>query len=177
MNENETPLIHRDNIIQHAMPAAFSSALCHPVLPGTSEGGPNRVHLQPSNDRCALQPVFRISIEDQLSRRGLEGVGFTQLLNDPAARRVPCDVEVQNTPAIMANPKEAVEHTERLRRNCKEIHRGDGSSVVSEKGEPALGWIDGPWGAVHPARDHSLGNIEPERQQFPVEAWCAPRRY
>jgi hypothetical protein len=33
-----------------------------------------------------------------------------------------CDVEVQDTPAIMADHEEAVEHAKRDRRNREEIH-------------------------------------------------------
>jgi len=55
------------------------------------------------------------------------------------ARWMAGDVEVQNTPTIMTDDKEAVEHAECKRRNCKEIHCCSGLAVIAKEGEPALG--------------------------------------
>jgi hypothetical protein len=89
---------------------------------------------------------------------------------------MPCDVEVQNTPTIMTDDKETVEHTERDRRNREEVHRGNSLAVISEKSEPTLAWIRGPRGSFHPAGDRSLGNIETEQEKLAVDAKCAPSR-
>jgi len=51
------------------------------------------------------------------------------------------DVEVQNAPAIVADDEETVEHGEGDRGNGKEIYCRDGFPVVTQKGQPALGWI------------------------------------
>ncbi len=49
------------------------------------------------------------------------------------------DVEVQNTPTIMVDDEEAVEHTERNRWHGEEVHRRNGFPVVAQKCKPALG--------------------------------------
>jgi hypothetical protein len=37
-----------------------------------------------------------------------------------------------------------------------------------------FGWFRLPWRSFHPAGDRSLGNIEPEHQEFAVNSRCAP---
>ncbi len=48
------------------------------------------------------------------------------------------DVEVKNTPPIMANDEEAVKHREGDGRHGEEVHGGDGFAVIAQEGEPAL---------------------------------------
>src|SRR5215469_10417084 len=98
-----------------------------------------------------FQPVLGIPIENEEARSRIKRERLAQLLNNPKARGMPRDVAVQNTSAIMADDKEAVEHGEGDRGNREEIHRGDGFPMVTQKSEPTLGrvWISG--GSFHPA--------------------------
>jgi hypothetical protein len=41
------------------------------------------------------------------------------------------DIEMQNAATVMANKEEAVEHTERERRDREEIHRRDGFAMIA----------------------------------------------
>ena len=67
----------------------------------------------------------------EISRRRLERKCFPQRLDDPTARRVLRDVEVQDPPAIMADHEKAIEYAEGDRRGREEIHRSDGFPVIS----------------------------------------------
>jgi hypothetical protein len=49
------------------------------------------------------------------------------------------DVNVQDAPPIMADDEEAVENAKGNRWHSKEIHGCNGFSMVSKKGQPALG--------------------------------------
>jgi len=49
-----------------------------------------------------------IAVEDQEPRSQLELKRFPKLLNNPEARRMLCDVEVQSTPPVMPNDEEAI---------------------------------------------------------------------
>jgi hypothetical protein len=51
------------------------------------------------------------------------------------------DIEVQDATTVMANEEEAVEHTERERRDREEIHRRDGFAVIAKKRQPAFGQV------------------------------------
>src|ERR1017187_3232651 len=85
-----------------------------------------------------------------------------------------CDIEVQDTPAIMANNKEAIEKTKGDRRNSEEIHGRDGFAMIAEKSQPppTRFWISGR--SLHPAGDASFRYIEAEHQKFAVDAGSAP---
>ncbi len=64
--------IHRDNVVQQVSSAAFDPTLGHTVLPGTLEGSAVRAYPQGSNGRGDLRLVFRVTVEDQETRRRLE---------------------------------------------------------------------------------------------------------
>jgi hypothetical protein len=62
---------------------------------------------------------------------------FLQLLDDPSARRMFRDVNVQDSPPIMTDDEEAVEHAERHR-----WHSGRNRfPMVSKEGQPVLGSV------------------------------------
>jgi hypothetical protein len=66
--------------------------------------------------------------------RDFKGKRLPQLLDDPAARRMLRDVDVQDAPPIMTDDKEAVERAERNRWHSEEIHRRNRFPMVSKKG-------------------------------------------
>ena len=160
--------IHRNDVIQQVSSAAFDPTLHHAVLPRTFEGGPHRTHPQRSNDGRNLQPVFRLPVEDQKPRSRLERKRLAQLLDDPHARRMPGDIEVQDTPTTVADHEEAVEKFESDLWYGEEVHRRNGFPMVSKVGEPTSCrfWVS--WRSFHPTRDRSLGQINAEHEEFPM---------
>ena len=81
-------------------------------------------------------------------------------------------VAVENSPPIMRNDEEAVQHAESQRRNGEEIHCGDGFTMILEKSCPALCWLRISRRFPHPTQHRSLGNIEAKHFQFTMNAWC-----
>jgi hypothetical protein len=81
---------------------------------------------------------------------------------------------LKNTPPVMRDDEKAVEHSEGQRWHSKEIHRGDGSPMIAEKGRPSLGQLRTPRRSPHPAQHGSLRKIEAKHFQFAVDARCAP---
>src|SRR5216683_2531464 len=125
--------------------------------------------------RCDhLAPKLLIAIKDQVFVRGLEWKRFAQLLDDPSARRMLRDVNVQDAPPIMTDDEEAVEHAERNRWHSEEVHCRDRLSMVLEKSTPALSWLGVPWRLFHPTGDRPLRDVEAEHEQFPMDARCSP---
>jgi hypothetical protein len=59
-----------------------------------------------------FESVLGITIEDEELGSGLVGKRFSQLLNNPGAGRMLREVEMQDTPAFVADDKEAVEGAE-----------------------------------------------------------------
>src|ERR1700682_770046 len=84
------------------------------------------------------------------------------------------DVEVQNASTTMSDHKEAIEHTESDRWHGEEVHRRDGFPVISNKGEPAFGWLRVSRRSFHPAGNRSLRDLETEHEKLAVDARRSP---
>jgi len=84
------------------------------------------------------------------------------------------DVEMQDTPAIVTDDKEAVEHAEADRGHREEVHGRNRFPVIRKKHAPALGWLGVSRRPLHPAGDGPLGGIEAQHEQFTVNARSAP---
>jgi len=89
---------------------------------------------------------------------------------------MPRDVEMQDTPAVVADDEETVENPKCKGWHREEVHRCDGFSVIPQKGEPSLGWLGIFRGSAHPAGDSSLGDVETQHQEFAVDARRPPGR-
>src|SRR5215469_13650794 len=87
------------------------------------------------------KPSLCIAIEDQKLGSRIKGKGLAQLLDDTQTGWMFGDVEVQNASALVADDEEALEYAEGDCGNGEEIHCRDGFPVVTQKGQPALGWI------------------------------------
>src|SRR5207249_10385950 len=126
-------------VVQELSSASSHTPLRDAILPGTSEGGllgndPRGVH------RCDhLEPELLITIKDQVLLEGFKGKRLAQLLDDPTARRMLRDVNVQDAPTIMADDEEAVEHAEGNRWSGEEINSSNRFPMVSQERKPALG--------------------------------------
>jgi 2-polyprenyl-3-methyl-5-hydroxy-6-metoxy-1,4-benzoquinol methylase len=81
---------------------------------------------------------------------------ITQLLGDPTARRMLRKVNMQDAPPIMTDNEEAVEHAERNRWRCEEIHGRNRFPMVSKESQPALGPVEISRRSFHPTGDGSL---------------------
>ena len=68
------------------------------------------------------------------------------------------NIEVENTPAVVTDDEEAVQEAESDRGHREEVHGGNG---FAKKTEPTLRGLGVSWRLPHPARDRSLGHIQP----------------
>src|SRR6266853_1204420 len=166
--------VHCDDVVQQLMAATLDPSLRNAILPRAFERSPHWPDPQRANGRWHIYSVLAIPIEDQESRSRLERKRFPELLNDPQARRMLGDIEVENLTAIMTDHEEAVEHAEPEGWNCEEVHRRDGFSVIAKKGQTALGWLRISWCSFHPPGNRSLSNIEAQHEKLPVDARCSP---
>jgi acetyl esterase/lipase len=95
-------------VVQEVSSAASHPALRDAILPRTAEGSslgnnPRGFH------RCDhLEPELLIAIKDQVFARRFKWKCLAQLLDDPSARRMLRDVEVQDASTIVADDEEAV---------------------------------------------------------------------
>ena len=122
----------------------------------------------------ALRPVLRIPVEDEKARSQFKRERFSQLLDDPPARWMLGDVEVQDASTAMADDEEAIEHAKGDCGHGEEVHGRNRLPMVSEEGEPTLGWLGISRRPFHPTRDRSLAEIKTEHKKLAVDARRAP---
>jgi hypothetical protein len=60
------------------------------------------------------------------------------LLDNPRARWLPGHIEVEDAPPVMSDDEKAVEHAKGQCWHGKEIHRGDGFTVIPQECIPSL---------------------------------------
>ena len=130
----------------------------------------------PRSFQCCdhLEPELLIAIKDQVFVRGFKGKRLAQLLDDPTARRMLRDVDVQDASPIMTDDKKAVEHAEGNRWHREEIHGRNRFPMVAKEGQPAFGLVRTSRRSLHPTGDGSLGKLKTEHAEFPMDPWCSP---
>jgi hypothetical protein len=148
----QVAFVNCDDVIQEITPATPYPTLCDSILPRTFERSAERIHPQGSN-RCGdLQSILGITIKDEKPRSGSKWKCFSQLLDDPRACGMLCDIEVQDATTIVTDDEKAIERAEGDRRNSEEVHRGNRFAVITEKGR--YSWRSGTsWNeAIHPPK-------------------------
>src|SRR6202795_302804 len=129
----QVAFVNCDDVIQEITPATPYPTLCDSILPRTLERGADRIHAQGSNRCRDFQSVLGITIKDDEPRSGSKWKCFSQLLDDPRACRILCDIEVQDTPTIVTDDEKAIERAKGDRRNREEVHRGNRFPVIRRK--------------------------------------------
>jgi len=170
----EMAFVHGDDMVQKVSSAAFHPPFRHTILPGTFKRSSNRTYLQSTNGYGNLQPVLRVPVEDEEPRSRSKRKRLPQLLDDPQARRMPGDVEMQDASTIVADDEKALEDAECDRWHGEEVHRGNSFAVVPQKRKPALGWLRVPRRSFHPTGDRSLRDIKTQHEKLAMDARCSP---
>jgi hypothetical protein len=171
----QVAFVNCNDVIQEITAATPYPTLCDSILPRTRERGADRTHAQRLNCCRDFQSILGITIKDDEPWSGFKWKCFSQLLDDPQACRMLCDIEMQNAPTIVTDDEEAIERAEGDRRNSEKVHRGDRFPVITEKGKPALGWLRRSRCPFHPTRDRSLRDIKTEHEKLAMDAWRSPR--
>jgi hypothetical protein len=130
----QVAFVNCDDVIQEITAATPYPTLCDSILPRTLERGTDRIHPQGSNRCWDFQSILGITIKDDEPRSGSKWKCFSQLLDDPRACRMHCDIEVQDAPTIVTDDEKAIERAEGHRWNNEEVHRGNRFPVITEKG-------------------------------------------
>jgi hypothetical protein len=171
----QVAFVNCDDVIQEITPATPYPTLCNSILPRTFERSADRIHHQRSN-RCGhFQSILGITIKDDEPWSGFKRKCFSQLVDDPQACRMLCDIEVHDATTIVTDDEKTIERAEGDRRNSKEIYRGNRFPVITEKGKPALGRLRISRCPFHPTRDRSLRDIKAEHAKLAMDAWRSPR--
>src|SRR5712664_3362043 len=115
----QVAFVNCDDVIQEITAATPYPTLCNSILPRTFESGADRTHAEGSN-RCGdFQSILGITIKDDEPRCGSKWKCFSQLLDDPRACRMLCDIEMQEAPTIVTDDEKAIEQAEGDCRNTE----------------------------------------------------------
>jgi hypothetical protein len=87
--------VNCNDVIQEITPATPYPALCDSILPTALERSADRTHAQGSNRCRDFQSILGITIKDDEPWSGSKWKCLSQLLHDPRACRMLCDIEVQ----------------------------------------------------------------------------------
>src|SRR5580658_8968468 len=145
-------------MVEQIATARFDEPLGDSILPGASNGNSNRAH---SKVLCGLHNVTLegvLAIKYEKLRSGIVGEGLSKLLRYPGRSRMQCNVPVKNTPPIMSNHEEAIQHAELERRHGEEIHRCNGFAMVAQERRPTPGWRRASWSLPHPSKPSILSS-------------------
>src|SRR5260370_41823293 len=117
----QVAFVNCNDVIQEITPATPYPTLCDSILPRTFERGADRIHPQGSH-RCGdFQSILGITIKDDEPRSGSKWKCFSQLLDDPRACRMLCDIEMQDAPTIVTDDEKAIERAEAYPLNRQEV--------------------------------------------------------
>jgi len=172
----QVAIIEHDHMVEQISATIPDPALCDTILPRTSEACSLRLNAEALHrvDDRAIE--LCAAIKNQVSRSRVVGERLAQLLNNPGAGRLACHIAMQDSPPVMRNDEEAVQHSESECRHGKEIHRGNGSTMVAQKCHPSLCRLRIPRRFSHPTaggpvmklpRTHSAPFIH----SFIVDEW------
>src|SRR5258708_10476043 len=172
----QVTLVERIHVIQKVATAASYPMFCHSILPWAAERSSDR--SKPNGLRGLADRVseFGITIQNQVLVLRVIREGFTQLLGNPETCRVSRNIAVKNSPTIVSDDKETIQHSERECWNAEKVHCGNYLAVILHKRLPALRRARVLRRLLNPTRNSSFCDIKPELQQFPVDAWRAPSR-
>ena len=126
----QMPFIQNDHAIEQIAVAGAHPTLSHAVLPGATKAGSLWLDAEALDGIDDLFIEVAATAKDQVTRRSVVSESLAQLLNNPGARWISGDIEVKNPSPVMRDDEEAIEDAKGQRRYVKEVHRGDGFSMI-----------------------------------------------
>ena len=167
-------LVQNNHMIEQVAAAVADPALGNAVLPWAQKTGPLWLDAETLYRLNHFFVELSTAIKDQVSGYRVKRECLAQLLNDPRAGRMFGHVEVQDAAPVMRDDEEAVENSERERGHGEKVHRGDGFTMVAEKGRPPLCRLKISRTSLHPAQHSSFRNIKTKHFQLTVNPRGAP---
>jgi hypothetical protein len=109
-------------------------AAATPSLPWTAHARANGRETAGLEKPEYISTELRVTVEHDVLVATGKRQSLPQLLDDSIACGMRRGVEMQNSPPIMLDDKEAIEHAERYGWNREEVECGDHFAVIAEEG-------------------------------------------
>ena len=132
----EMPVVEDDDMIEHVATDTPNEPLAVGILPGTARRNFDLFDAHVLDSLLKGLTVDRISISQQVTRRGVPGKGLDYLLCSPLRRWVFRDIKMHDTTTLMRQHDIDKEHLESGGWICKEIAGDDVLNMIIEKGLP-----------------------------------------
>lgn len=170
----EMALVERDHVVEQIATAGTNETFGNAVLPRTLDRGADSFHAKGSYRFHGFCAECCVSVENQVARRRIERERLAQLLRHPGNCWMPGNIEVKDSPPVMCDDEEAIEHAEGQGRDSEEVHRSDGFTVIAQEGRPSFRRFGIPGGFAHPVQHSSFADVEAEHLQFAMDTRRAP---
>ena len=105
-------LVHYDHMVEQVPTAVADETFRDSVLPWALKARSLGLNIEALDRINHIVIEVRAAIEDKIAWPRVVWKRIPQLLRHPPACRMPGHVEVKNTPALMRDHEEAVEHAE-----------------------------------------------------------------
>jgi len=162
--------VAQDNDVVHTFtPDRSDQPFGKAVLPGRGWCGglvPDAHGAQSARDAAAIDPV---AIADEVARSLFPRKRLRYLTCNPFCRRICCDVDPDEVSAVELDDDEGIEQVETDCWNNEQVHGGNIRRVVTQEGPPSL--ATRPASLDHVLGDTRLRDLQPELEQFAVNAW------
>jgi hypothetical protein len=122
-----------NHVIEQLAATASYPALSDTILPGTPNRGSRTAYFHRADCGRDIQTILGVMVEDHKLGSGVVRERLSQLLHDPSARRMASNVDVHNTPTVVADEEETVEHIQGERWYGEEIHGCDGFPMIAQE--------------------------------------------
>src|SRR5215207_1498294 len=168
----EMSLIDDDDVVQTLATDRPDDAFDVGILPGRAWRGADGCQTERFGGAAERRVEGRVTVVQEESRGGVVREALAKLLAGPRGCRLPRHVEVHDAAPIVGEDDEDEEDPAGECGDCEEVDRDRGAEMVLKEGAPALrGW---PRSARHLPRNRPLRDLEPQLQQFPMDARRAP---
>ena len=150
-NPFEEDVAQHDQVLETLTTDRADQSFAIRVPPGRSRRRDHFFNAHALDSRLKVVSINAVAVSDHVPRRFVEREGLDDLLSGPLRRRVRGDVEMNHSPTFMSEDNEAVEYTERSRRNGEKVDGRQVRHMVVQKRPPSLR-------RRFSGADHVLGN-------------------
>jgi hypothetical protein len=127
-----------DDVVQTLAPDGSDQSFHLRIVPRARRAGDHFADAHAGDPAPEHVAIEGVAIAQQPSRGRILGESFTHLLRGPHRRGMFRDVDVDHSPALVAEQDQDEEHAARECRHGEEVHRHERGDMIGEKRPPRL---------------------------------------
>src|SRR3979411_3186629 len=167
-------LAEDNDVVQAIAPDRSDQSLGNAILPRRGWCNWLVSDAHGAKSACDNGAVDPIAIADEVARSLIPRKCLYDLARNPFRGRVRCDADPDQFSAIQPHDDEGIEQVETDSWDNEQVHGGNVWRMVMKEGPPSR--VRRPPPFDHVLGDARLRHLEPQLEQFAVNAWRAPKR-